>query len=301
MPSTREDEKTEDDEPDDPIEYMAHKRAKIAEQFSKIIKQSSKENSSTSYDVEQNVREIRALIAVNAEIFDRCMESMKDKTNPVKIEATEFIRYGYEVVKAQQVDTDSTQFITHAEQSIKSFDTTCLSTVPHSLSKLVILSKRTDSYSMFADFESFFINACALHDEVLGPFFAELKDHLQLVQVCLGNIDEWLMESHGNIRFLESIFEKKLEIPVGLKCVCEEGTHTPKDNCFDCKFSFQYHTIAGFPNACPVIDGARRHFKCNRPIVLKICSTPGTYIATFVISYSKDQLKLKKLLEYCMM
>ena len=48
---------------------------------------------------------------------------------------------------------------------------------------------------------------------LLSPFLVKLKDHLESVQVCLGEVDSWLMDVKSNTEFLESTFGVSLETP----------------------------------------------------------------------------------------
>jgi len=86
-----------------------------------------------------------------------------------------------------------------------------------------------------------------LHDNVLGPFLEILKEHLlSSVQVCLGEIETWLMESGSHINYLESTFGVKLEFPgeneiLMKSCSCPEGTHPDSLLCCGCGKSFNTH------------------------------------------------------------
>ena len=67
-----------------------------------------------------------------------------------------------------------------------------------------------------------------LHDDILEPFLCKLKQHLESIQVCLGEIESWLLEPKANIQFLEETFGKKLErVQLGrdqvLTTYCESG------------------------------------------------------------------------------
>ena len=65
-----------------------------------------------NYDIEQNIREIRAILSTNNEIFDRCIKSRKKDSLDV------FIRYFYHVVDSYSV-SGSTHFVTYPERSEK--------------------------------------------------------------------------------------------------------------------------------------------------------------------------------------
>lgn len=154
------------------------------------------------------------------------------------------IRYGYDVVKSRQIEYSKMRFITHPNWEVLSVDTTHLSLLPESLNLNSIFQFkpqfRTNAYSSFVDYKSFFENSLIFHDDVLGPFLAKLKDHIMSVQVCLGKIDEWLMVPNNTIQFLQSTFDAKLEFPrenevLEGDCKCAPRMHSDNDVCLFCK------------------------------------------------------------------
>ena len=65
-------------------------------------------------DVEQNIREIRAILITNAEIFDRCMGSRKQDSYSV------FTRYSFDLVSVIVGTADETaRFSAYSERSDK--------------------------------------------------------------------------------------------------------------------------------------------------------------------------------------
>ena len=63
--------KNEPKDPVDPLEYVNHIREEVGKRFVTTGR------NNVNLDIEQNVREIRALLNINDEIFGRCM-SMGD-------------------------------------------------------------------------------------------------------------------------------------------------------------------------------------------------------------------------------
>eukprot|EP00985_Skeletonema_marinoi_P011445 scaffold5456_cov73-Skeletonema_marinoi.AAC.1 len=55
-------------EPEEPLDFVTHIREKAQKRFASRRK-------NVNYDIEQNVREIRALLNINAEIFGRVIDS----------------------------------------------------------------------------------------------------------------------------------------------------------------------------------------------------------------------------------
>jgi hypothetical protein len=158
-----------------------------------------------SSNVEQNIREIRAIITTNAEILDRCIGSRKGNSYST------FLRYSFDVVEIRTIGS-TTRFVAYPERSEKSFDMTPLTELPACIANIFVPPKKF--FDNFIDYEAFFEKSLILHDEVLGAFLLQLKDHLlSSVQVCLGKIETWLMESESNINYLESKFGVKMEFP----------------------------------------------------------------------------------------
>ena len=67
----------ESNELEDPAEFIGYIRNEGGKRFSPTKRSKGEHNS----DIEQNVREVRALLKINAEIFVRCMESRVEDYN----------------------------------------------------------------------------------------------------------------------------------------------------------------------------------------------------------------------------
>jgi len=145
-------------EPEDPLEYINYVREKAEKSFAKKGRKSN-----TNYDIEQNVREIRALLKINTEIFDRC----KSSGRIIKKQSTSFTRYGYEVVKVRQSTPEKIQFITEPEKTQKTFDMTPLSVLPTGLDD-VFVAKYQNEYPTFIDYNKMFESFLMLQDDILG-------------------------------------------------------------------------------------------------------------------------------------
>lgn len=197
-------------EPEEPLEYASYTREKSAKL---LVSNGGRKN--VNCDIEQNIREIRALLKANAEIFERCMGSASKYRNG---KSALFTRYGFDVVKVRQNQNTSrsprlTEIITEIERSQKTFDISALSKLPAGLDNVIVVKYQTAPYSHFIDYRAFFQSALLLHDDVLAPFLAKLKCHIESIQVSSGNIEMWLLENKSNHEFLEATFEKKLDVP----------------------------------------------------------------------------------------
>lgn len=151
------------------------------------------------------VNSIRALIVTNEEILDRCMESKTDNDDPCATALFTFQRKMFNVVKSRSIG-EHTEFLVFPTDEKKGFDMT----------PLVQLSSGLDLLQpLFVlgciDFGTLFETSLLLHDDIRLPFLIRLKDHLQLVQVCLGTVEQWVVESRDSKNFLEATFTSKLD------------------------------------------------------------------------------------------
>ncbi|KAL7448566.1 hypothetical protein ACHAWC_000730 [Mediolabrus comicus] len=286
----------------EPQEQLSKLRELGAEEVKKAKVEDCK-HSPANYDIDHNIREIRAILKMNAEILDRCMKFSTGGGES----ATSFKRIAYEVV-ATRARNDGTQVITQPIRTTKEFNTTPLSKLPEGLDDIIVSRKMIgDNLSSFIDFEIFFKRALLLHDTVLQPFLPKLKEHLMTIQVCLGEIDAWVIqETQNNINFLEETFKKKMEIPdddqLGRNCICE--THDPNKHCLRCGINYGLHKPY-CPLSCletnitsPVL---LRRFQCEYYQVLKQCNSVGKFETTFNLTDEKERARLTKLLEFIAM
>ena len=111
MPPKKKAKKSAPKEPEDPLEYANHIREEAGKRFNKSIKKKN-----VNLDIEQNIREIRALLKINDEIFERCMSAEWTHVKYIKTLVT-FTRYGFDVVKVRPSGT-GTQFGTRTVKQI---------------------------------------------------------------------------------------------------------------------------------------------------------------------------------------
>ena len=286
------------------MEYINYVREKAEKSFAKGKK------SNTNYDIEQNVREIRALLKINTEIFDRC-KSSGDFSQQGNSSAT-FTRYGYEVVKVRQSSPEKVQFITEPEKTQNTFDMTPLTVLPAGLDD-VFVAKHQNEYPSFIDFDKFFQTVIMLNDDILEQCLAKLKQHIESIHVCLGEIETWLLEPKSSIDYMEKTFEMKLETPTeeddgvgtirGISTSPGFSSIQGTDICLSCSKPFSSHRRKYVPYSSGGKTFYRcwsssNTFSCKKFIVLKECSESGKYERTFAIADKSDQSKLKKFLDF---
>ena len=300
MPPRKKAKKSAPKEPEDPLEYANHIREEAGKRFNKSIKKKN-----VNLDIEQNIREIRALLKINDEIFERCMSAEWTHVKYIKTLVT-FTRYGFDVVKVRPSGTDtSTQFITEPECSKKEFDMTSLSDLPTGIGNLFVVKYQAEPFTMFIDFKAFFECAIMLNDEILEPFLAKLKCHIESIHVCLGEVESWLLEPKSNIDFIKETFGKELDVPTAdditvKQCACPTGTHSSSELCLMCGSQFGLHRKPSLHSSyliCPN-NYTTRYFKCKKFVLLKTCNESGTFHKTFTIGEKSEQKKLKKFLDF---
>lgn len=284
--------------PEEADAYVSYIREKLGKRFAP-----TGGGGNVNCDIEQNVREIRALLKINAEIFGRCMDSA---SNYYDGKSALFRRYGFDAVKIRQYQTNTTQFITEYERSQQTFDMKPLSALPASLNDLFALKYQAYPFDVFIDYDTFFQFAIMLHDDILGDVLAELRSHIESIHVCLGGVETWLLEPNSNIEFLEATFGVQLDIPTAddfdKECICIDGTHVISDLCLHCHRSYESHVcqrfggVGMYKHRC--YSGGREAFKCTKIHILKSFCESGKFEKTFSIANQGDQIKLKKFLEF---
>jgi len=226
-----------------------------------------------------------------------------------------FYRYTYEVVETHTINKDNkntTQFVTYPERTVKEFDMSPLRKMPASLDDIFFFKMRSHPFSMFVDYESFFNRSLILHEDVLGPFLVKLKKHIMSIQVCLGSIEEWIMEPKENINYLESTFGEFAETSPDYKdelekeCECPPGTHPDCLLCLRCKRPFSDHEKICNQKRCHDYRyyGNSAVFRCKKFQVLKKCANNpvlGKIESKFEIAREGDQKKLEMLLKFMAM
>lgn len=270
-------------------------------------------------DIEQCVRETRALLKVNDEIFDRCKKSQRKTQREFVVRDPRtrykkifFARKGFDAVRVHHTGT-STQIVTHYERSTKCFDMNFLGDLPDELKDLVGLKFCAEfAINMFVDCNAIFQRAFTLHDDVLGPFLTRFKRHIESIHVRLGEIESWLLEPAGNLKYLEETFgiqdlegafHKSTWEDAKHVCECPEGAHAWDERCLGCDRLLSshgrcYHGASNrYVRTCA--NASTYSFVCSKtPYVLKSFRDSGKHERTFAIADERDRRKLGKFLDF---
>jgi len=287
-------------EPEEPLDFVTHIREKAQKRFASRRK-------NVNYDIEQNVREIRALLNINAEIFGRVIDSASNYGSGESVTLT---RHGFDVVKVRQ-SGESTEFITEPACSEDTFPINALLHLPNNLNGVLVVQYQAAPFNNFIDYNAFFRSALMLHDDILEPFLVKLKDHVESIHVLLGEMESWLLESQRKIEFIETTFDTKLETPSPDHLLVEEVSvcNCPSDHyglttCLFCGEYFQSHTrdATSGHRLCCQFNYPGHRFICKKRVpriqILKKYDDAGKFEKTFQIATESDQAKLRKFLEY---
>ena len=188
-------------EPKEALVFLSDVRAQLKDSFD--LNANTKED---QLNIEHNIMKIRALLTVNREIFFRCMKHTVGTFG----EKTTIQRFGIRTIKTLQVDT-KLELVTQGERVERTFDTSPLSRLPSGFVDIIVV--KCIPTTKCIDFDDIFRKTLLLNDDALEFLLPKLKEHLETVQVCLGVLDEWLMQPMKNELFINSFFETRCTIP----------------------------------------------------------------------------------------
>ena len=217
---------------------------------------SSKLEESSPVDAEEIDRMVRvceSLVGLNMGLWRGCCQRMKivqahtsfrkkikkslnitfDNKGLKKGECV-FQREAYSRVTAKTSTEDPTLFIMAVpERGEKVFKFPQISMMLHAMVQTPI---RDDC---FIDYEEYLERALSLHDHVLLVLLAQLKVHLEEVQVWLGELDNWVSYSDICVSRLEALFNKKLPCLRNKKIGGNGPIVMRKFPCFNCKIELK--------------------------------------------------------------
>lgn len=115
-----------------------------------------------------------------------------------------FKRTNYSTVKVRTVGGNA-EFVAFPRVEKETFDTTPLHKLPSHLNEFSFRKTNEFDSDGFVDFTAFLNDCMLLHDDIVLPLLVQLMHHLELVEVCLGRIEQWLMEANDIKNTVESI------------------------------------------------------------------------------------------------
>jgi len=185
------------------------------------------------------IKKIQALIATNEDILQRCNELTSTRHSKL-YQITSFCKSDFNVVKVWNM-AGMTQIVAFKEVVTQTFNMRPLLCLPEGLNMFEPKRER----SGLIDFRSLLRTSLMLHDDILLPFLWKLQDHLELAQVSLGSLDAWVMNSHDNVLFLQSLFGIDIDsvsMTTSQSTWCRCGDHQNYDICHNCGREYLYHS-----------------------------------------------------------
>lgn len=284
----------------DSIEYLGIMRSKLNVLFGL----SNNKEEQTNFDTEQNIREIRALLAINDEIFDRCMANATTTGGKTRL-----ARYGFGTVKTRHLrDSSELELVTQPTRTWENFDTSVLTAPPKGLRDIFQYKYKDAPYSKFVDYNFLFKKSLLLHDDALAMFLPKLKEHLESVQVCLGDLDAWVMQPHKDVSLINDVFGKQLNIPSDI------DPHKKSSKCCYCngltKRSGEINEPIMWGEPIPWGQAMQQstntqsrtagcsHDMCKEFQVLTTCTVLGKYDTSFDLSQESEHTRLRGFLSY---
>lgn len=182
------------------LDSVSNARNKMA----KRLKESWSPTDRTNPDIERNLQVIRAILALNCEIWERCKLHMEPFT--ISEDWATFQRQQFKIIRAGSHFAGELSFSALYETEKKTFNIAPLCICPTIIAIFQFEYLPYPNNPRFIDFEAFLERALLLHDDVLEPFLVELKAHIESIQIVLGTIEEWLNERLVVSDFIESSF-----------------------------------------------------------------------------------------------
>lgn len=248
-------------------------------------------------DLDIAIKTIEAILVTNEEIFHRCQELLLNE-NEHYAENQLFAKYAFKEVKVWAFNPTITQVVVFTDREEAWFNLRPLLNLPDGLNMFHPQREK----SGFINFRALLQMSLMLHDDMLLPFLAKLRDHLESVQVCLGNIDSWLMETAHSIEYLETKFGAKVDPKRKINtrprwCKCAD--HSSIDVCGNCAKSFAGHSFQSDGTYHCTNRNPFCTFFCNRMYqFLADYTMQGRFEATFDISRQCDREQLNRLHDF---
>lgn len=234
---------------------------------------------------------------------------------------------------------DCSELITTAVTVLSIRDFGNLPIVPTPLTSIIAFPSQSQNgqQTELPDYKNYFETALLLNDDVLLPFFVQLKGFLETVQVFLGEIDQWILEVSFRNNFLAETFDVKPKIwswddIVPSLCFTEEEfqdtqrfygsrpfankpggffeTLSSNLSCLKCSHSFGMHRPSfqqhqrGYQWCtevkyfCPTNMGEHGEFAKSQVLPLKDFRCNGTYNQTFPLETEVDIAMVKNFVAF---
>ena len=139
-------------------------------------------------DLDYLIKITQALVSTNEEIWERCKDHViKESTEIYGQNKLFFARFVFNEVHVRTKRDERPTLETNCEIEKKYF---VMTPVPEELSN--VLFPRVKKEKSFMNYREYLQNSFLLEETVMIPFLAILKDHLEKIQVDLGNVETWI-------------------------------------------------------------------------------------------------------------
>lgn len=195
----------------DPLESMEEARTNMAKKLKQSL--TPLETTAAEADIKHSIELVRAILTVNGEIWERCKTAfVRRPIVPNTTSKAYFRRRQFETVEAT-ASGRSVTFLLEVCSAEEAFSVQELCTIPENLAILQpqYLEAPSGSLTPFIDFEALLERSLLLHEDVLKTFLVALKKHLEMVQVRLGEIENWLMETKTLTDYVDDAFNVSLD------------------------------------------------------------------------------------------
>ena len=193
------------------------------------------------------------------------------------------------------------ELVTRAERIERRFNTVPLFRLPAGLVDTISVKYKQYPFSGFIDYDDFFQKAeMLLYDDALKLLLPKLKDHLESVQVCLGVMDQWVMQPMSDLSFINMNFQKALTLPTdihpfddtGVCCFCGATYGRDRGGSGFPHSSYNKYDRGGSGSGCT-------YKKCGvEQILVRLTNNHGVYNTTFTVSMEKEQERLLKFIHF---
>lgn len=152
------------------------------------------------------LRTTQALILTNSEIWDR----IEDHLSSSHYGGFVVLRVAMSDIQVTSKKNKRTCVEVIPKFHAKDFD--ALPKIPSELLEALFLPSDQDSEAnKLPDYEVILKRVTLFHESIMIPFLVKLKDHLETLQVCLGQVEGWISEPHYQFAFLEKLFNVELD------------------------------------------------------------------------------------------
>jgi hypothetical protein len=138
---------------------------------------------------------------------------------------------------------------------------------------------------MFIVFSDLFNKTLLLNDGAVQCLLPKLKEHLEVAQVCLGKLDDWIKQPCRNVSFINNVFQKDYKTP--------DDVDPLRISELKCCFCGSIRVQRCEPRV--YVFGSCTYDKCKQVHVISSGTVSGTLHNSFDLSQANDRARLLRL------